>query len=580
MRLWFENQPILIKNLLLTGMLALLTISISALSIQAVVTVKRVIRDQEAALASQSAINRYRQTFDQFAYYAIESLASLSEESLDRVNGAQERLDGLATGLGLPADYAQDLDGSVTAIRSLLDTALEDFVLDERQSGEAKLALVDQRIGTIQQSLNGLAANALMQVEKAALTVDQAAYRLTLSIIATLIAVISALSLLLLLSHRTIARPIIQLKARMHSLCDGDTSSAVPFGQRHDELGKMAGAVMMFRDNQVRMAQMQAEQEKQREEKIAREKAEQKAEEERLEEQRQRERAEADERQARAAEIDRLVRDFSGTVDEQLTAMNTALASLMETVGTLNHTCDASRQSSDQLTRAFDRTNESVQSVASAAEEMSYSIDAIKQRVEDQNQVAGQAQQEVLRSSDTVNALASCAARIGSIVGMIDDIAEQTNMLALNATIEAARAGDAGRGFAVVAGEVKSLSSQTAKATGDISSQANEIRSRTGDTVSSIDEVKSQIKSIEAAAQAMSDAIIQQADATGEILRAINGASETTHDVVRSVSAMAQCTDQTADAARAVADVQNALAGRIQSFQSSVDDFLGAVRAI
>src|SRR5690606_15317887 len=122
-----------------------------------------------------------------------------------------------------------------------------------------------------------------------------------------------------------------------------------------------------------------------------------------------------------------------------------------------------------------------VQTVASAAEELSASIGEISRQVSQATGVAARAVENARRTDMTVRALSEGATRIGQVVELISNIAGQTNLLALNATIEAARAGEAGKGFAVVASEVKNLAAQTSKATEEIGSQITQIQAATRD---------------------------------------------------------------------------------------------------
>ena len=117
-----------------------------------------------------------------------------------------------------------------------------------------------------------------------------------------------------------------------------------------------------------------------------------------------------------------------------------------------------------------------MQTVASAAEELSSSISEIKRQVAQSSDFASGAVSQAEKTNEQVQGLADAANKIGEVVELITDIAEQTNLLALNATIEAARAGDAGKGFAVVASEVKNLANQTAKATEEIGEQISGIQ--------------------------------------------------------------------------------------------------------
>ena len=150
----------------------------------------------------------------------------------------------------------------------------------------------------------------------------------------------------------------------------------------------------------------------------------------------------------------------------------------------------------------------------------------------------------------TVQGLQKSAGRIGEVVGLINTIAQQTNLLALNATIEAARAGEAGRGFAVVASEVKSLASQTAKATEEISEQIADIQKVAGDAINAIQTIGGIIGEVNEVATAIAAAVQEQGAATQEITRSTQYAAQGTKNVSDNITGVKADADAAAAAAR------------------------------
>ena len=175
------------------------------------------------------------------------------------------------------------------------------------------------------------------------------------------------------------------------------------------------------------------------------------------------------------------------------------------------------------------RARSNVESVAAAAEELSYSIKEIAQRAQDASRIAGEAVDYARKSNYVINGLHEASVKIGDVINLINDIASQTNLLALNATIEAARAGEAGRGFSVVASEVKGLADQTSKATEEISMQIEMIQASTLETVESIQSIGSVIDRISEISTAIATAVEEQTAATSEISRNIQLAAQETH---------------------------------------------------
>jgi methyl-accepting chemotaxis protein len=178
-----------------------------------------------------------------------------------------------------------------------------------------------------------------------------------------------------------------------------------------------------------------------------------------------------------------------------------------------------------------------------------------------------------------VQGLAQSASRIGGVIGLINSIAAQTNLLALNATIEAARAGDASRGFAVVASEVKTLASQTAKATDEISEQVADIQKVAGEAIDAIKGIGGIIGEVNEVATAIAAAVQQQGAATQEITRSTQYASQGTRNVSDNITGVKSDADMAAAAADNVKRASETLEKESQHLGSQVNDFLGKIRA-
>ena len=246
----------------------------------------------------------------------------------------------------------------------------------------------------------------------------------------------------------------------MEALTEGNLAVDVPGADRGDEVGEMARAVQVFKDNLIRVKGLEAEQEKQK-------------------------RRSADERKTALRTMADSFESQVGTVVETVTAAASAVAGLVPADGG-NGDADQ-RPGHHRGAAAAEQASGNVQTVASATEELSASINEIAGQVERSRTVAERADGEARHTTDLIESLSANVASIGEIVALINDIASQTNLLALNATIEAARAGDAGKGFAVVADEVKGLANQTAKATDEIAAKIAAVQSGTADAVQAID---------------------------------------------------------------------------------------------
>src|SRR6202011_1746290 len=248
---------------------------------------------------------------------------------------------------------------------------------------------------------------------------------------------------LALLLGKGISRPMTAMCKAMRELAGGNFDVVLPGLGRKDELGEMAGAVEEFKMQAIAKADRDA----------AAQDAQNRA-----------------SSAARRAELIRFADEFEVAVGAIVSNVSASAVQLESAAGTLSRTAETPQSLSSRVAGSSEQASSNMQSVPSATEELSTSVDEIGRQVRDSNRIAEAAVLQAQQTDGRIGKLSRAAQQIGDVVKLITAIAEQTNLLALNATIESARAGEAGRGFAVVASEVKSLASQTAKATDEISS--------------------------------------------------------------------------------------------------------------
>ena len=346
-----------------------------------------------------------------------------------------------------------------------------------------------------------------------------------------------------------VARPLADLTGCMTELAEGRGVGKLPDGVAIGEIVRMLQAVRVFRDTTLERQRLMTEN--------ARE-------------------VEARETQNRS--FDHAVEDFHDSAERVIQIVDSMATQLQDTADGLAHAAAEAATQAASAASASTQTSDSVQTVAAAAEELSCSIEEISRQVKSTSAAIEKADEITLRSAREIETLAEAGQKIGDVVGLIQAIAGQTNLLALNATIEAARAGEAGRGFAVVASEVKTLATQTAKATEEIALQIGAIQSSTSKAVGSIQDVSHAMSDIRAVAGLIAQAVEQQSAATHEISQGAQQAASGTVRLASSVSVVDRAIGQTHDSAEAVSSASAKLTSESGRLEEEMQKFLLALR--
>ncbi len=458
-----------------------------------------------------------------FRAYASESQrAYLAETGKAGAFGEVERMRGLAIG----SAYGGDL-GGVT--------------------GPVWFDTITQKINLLKDVEDRIAADLQVQVSTLG---AQAQRTLLIDVVITLALLMGTLAVVTV-AVRSVTGPLARTTEQMKVLASGDLSIEIDGAARRDELGDMARAVQVFKDQGIE-AERQSKERK-----------------------RERERSEQEKRDA----IRSLAADVEASLDPVVNEVSTASNQLRITAEGLSTVASQTSDSANDVSAAADQASANVQTVASAAEELSSSIGEITRQVSQSREISGKAVTEADRASETVNGLAEAAQKIGDVVNLIQDIAEQTNLLALNATIEAARAGEAGKGFAVVASEVKSLANQTAKATEDIGAQISGMQAATGETVDAITGVRGIIDQIGTTATAIASAVEEQLAATQEISRNAQEVARGATEVTSNIGAVTEAASNSGQSAGEVLRASEQLSKGSDVLRSKLDEFLARLRA-
>lgn len=351
--------------------------------------------------------------------------------------------------------------------------------------------------------------------------------------------------------NRDITGSLGRLKSAMGHLAKGDLTTAVPGTERRDEVGEMAAALLVFKEGMIEAKRLRAEQDELKRKAAAEQKA----------------------------TLIRLADNFESRVGSLVGMLSSSSTELEATAQAMTDTARRSDQQASVVASASEEASTGLQTVASAAEELTSSIDEISRQVAQSSKISGRAVDDARRTDAIVHALAEGAEKIGTVVGLITSIAHQTNLLALNATIEAARAGDAGKGFAVVASEVKSLASQTGKATEEIGAQIAQIQAATHEAVEAIRGISITIEEVGTIATTIAAAVEEQGAATSEIARNVQQTSQAADEVSEGIQGVSQAAKETDAAADQVLTAASDLSKQAEQLTCEVNSFVAGVRS-
>ncbi|GJE15044.1 HAMP domain-containing methyl-accepting chemotaxis protein [Methylobacterium longum] len=425
-------------------------------------------------------------------------------------------------------------------------------LLEQGRPAEA-LALIGSReqLDLYNRMRDALAADAELNNRSAHQETTTALTQADAAMVAAYVAVAVAAALAAsLFGLLRVSRPITVITQAMSALARGEAAE-VPYRNRRDEIGAMASAVQVFKDNLIRTRQLEAE-----------------TAEARL----------AAEEQRRSG-MRQMADGFERAVGGIIGLVSSSATELQATAGSLSAMAGQTSSQSVTVAAAAEEAASNVNTVAAAAEELGSSVQEIGRQVDGSADLARRAVGEVDRTGALVQELSAAVARIGDVVGLISSIAGQTNLLALNATIEAARAGPAGRGFAVVAAEVKALAEQTATATEEISGQIARVQGSTGQAVTAIGAITARIQEISGVSTTIAAAVEEQGAATQEIVRNVTQAAQGTGAVTSTIAGVASAAEETGAAASQVLGAASELSRQSEHLAAEVGRFLATVRA-
>jgi methyl-accepting chemotaxis protein len=348
---------------------------------------------------------------------------------------------------------------------------------------------------------------------------------------------------------RRLLSPLNDMEDAMRRLSEDDLNVTIPASGRRDEVGRMARALVVFRNHMVRAEELTAQQ-----------------------------RREQEARQRRAEDIAGSVFEFEHTIQSVVQGVAASASQLQADARMLLETAEQTSSQTTSASQAAEQASQNVEAVAAATEELSASVNEIRRQVQDSSSIAEIAVKDANRTNATVATLSIAAQKIGDIVKLIHSIAKQTNLLALNATIEAARAGEAGKGFAVVASEVKNLANQTAQATSEIQAQVSQMQEVTRTAVDAIKGITGTIGRMSAITATITAAVEEQGSATHEIAANVVQASQGTRGVAGHIGTVTTAASTTGDMAGQTLKAADNLTKDAARLRTAVDGFIRHVR--
>jgi methyl-accepting chemotaxis protein len=458
----------------------------------------------------------------------------------------------LSTRPGIPAQVsaaiatAQDgVFGTYVKKRDAVEKAVAggaESPLSELELVTASNVALDLVVGVCDAALDELQAHAALR---------SAAARAGLLVNGGLMAVALLLGIGgLVFAWRRIARPVGVISAAMLKVAGGDLAGEVPYHERGDEIGQLAGTLAVFKENAAAKALIEEQQ-----------------------------RDEQKRREERHAAVEAAIATFAASVARTLEVVTRSAEEMRGTSQSMSGSADEVSQRAGAVAAASEEASANVQTVAAASEELSASIAEIGRQVTNAAGISTEAVAAAQQTTGTVEGLAAAAQRIGEVVQLINDVASQTNLLALNATIEAARAGEAGKGFAVVASEVKGLAGQTARATDEIRAQIEAVQAATQAAVEAIRGIAGRIGDINEVSTALAAAVEEQGAASHEITRNTQEAAHGTRQVSANILGVTTGIAETSRAATLVRAAADGVHRQADDLRNEVDRFLQAIRA-
>ncbi|MBK5910172.1 hypothetical protein CCR85_01520 [Rhodothalassium salexigens] len=506
---------------------------------------------------------------------------------IDRLNTIMQRTDGMGdTGEAyvVGTDRLMRSDSRFSAQTTILDRRIDSQAVAAALAGQQGVMIADDYRG--QKVLSAYRPFALLGTRWAMLAeldmkeAQAPVVGMGLKMLVLGLTVIVLVGIVGAFMARSLSRPIASMAGVMDALSQNDLAVDVPYNDRGDEVGHMAKAVRFFKESLVQRLSDQEKARRLEEEKRAEEEARRQRQQQRQDAEHERERAEAEARQKKADAMAQRIGAFDTQIAELMSTVSAATDQLAMTSKAMTATAERSDSQAQTVAAAAEEATSNVETVASASEELGTTAQEIGQQMERANSATHAAAEKAHATMSVMEALEASSNAISDVIDLINDIAEQTNLLALNATIEAARAGEAGKGFAVVASEVKSLATQTGRATQQIQTQIGDVQGHSKRATEAMADIYKTIQATSEQAATVAAAVEEQQSATAEIARNIADAASGTREVSSTITGLSNGVSETKEASRQVQEASGDLASSANGLRSEIERFVNDVRQI
>lgn len=565
---WFHNRRVLSKLMMLVFFMGAIILAIGIMGINSLKTLDSKADDMEESAKEALQAGSLRENLLMLDQLKMHLVADPSAKNIQKISADMEsekkEFDTHVAELEKTADGEQktalekiksSYDQYVSALEQTLKVAstITDFTLSESQSKVKEAAhSSDDESDALNKIVTAFSDDSANNVSKVSDDITEMYHNISqLMIIILSVGLIAGSLMGFLLAKFGISKPIAAIVSILQQLAEGKFDIAVSGVNRKDEVGDIARTAEVFKGNGLEKLRLEAQQKENEK------------------------RAEAEKK----AMMHKLADDFEAGLQGIVSSVAVAATELYQTAEAMSKTAEQADMQSSQVATASKETASNVQSVAAATEEMTAAVKEITSQIAKSTEAVRQTVEKVQDASNSSESLAKASEAIGGMASTIETIAGQINLLALNATIESARAGEAGRGFAVVATEVKTLASQTGKATEEIQTQINGVQDVSSQVIGGLQAVRVAVDKVDGFAGAISAAVEEQSAVNQEVAKNMGTAAAGVDQISRGIASVTQSIKATSESTAQVLDAAKMLSQQSEKLSKEVKIFLQGIRA-